>query len=380
MPRTEPTALTLLRRTHEAQVVEVLRRRGAVSRAELARHTGLSRTALSSITGALIDRAVVVAGPAPAEGIRGRGRPVELLRLHPATGRCAGVDLGRGRIRAVVANAAHEIVASGARACPPDAPWELRAETALELLDELLDGSAAGLEGIGAGLVGPVSESAGRARTVVRLLRERYGVPVLVDNNTRLAALAEAVHGAGAGARHAVYVHLSHGVGGGLVVDGRLLDGAGGTAGEIGHITAAPGGPRCRCGNHGCLELYASLPALTAAGGPGDDAAVARAGRLTGRVLAGVCTTVNPELLIVGGELAALGPRLLAPLEFELRARTLPAALAGLRVVTARLGDEGGALGAVALIRQEAPVPAVHGGAAGIGAPLAACTGPDHSG
>ncbi|QDY80120.1 ROK family protein [Streptomyces qinzhouensis] len=379
MPRTEPTALTLLRRTHEAQVVDVLRRLGAVSRGELARHTGLSRTALSSITGALIGRAVVVAGPAPAEGVRGRGRPVELLRLHPATGRCAGVDLGRGRVRAVVANAAHQIVASGARACPPEVPWERRTDAALELLDELLDGSAAGLEGIGVGLVGPVPAPGERAATVVRLLGERYGAPVLVENNTRLAALAEAVHGAGAGARHAVYVHLSHGVGGGLVVDGRLLGGASGTAGEVGHMTADPGGPRCRCGNHGCLELYASLPAVEAAGGPGDDGAVARAGRMTGRVLAGLCTAVNPELLIVGGELAALGARLLGPLESELRARTLPAALRGLRIVTARLGDEGGALGAIALIRQEAP-PAVNGGARAAAGPLAGCTGPGSSG
>ncbi|MEW1547016.1 ROK family protein [Streptomyces tsukubensis] len=380
MPRTEPTALTLLRRTHEAQVVEVLRRLGAVSRAGLAQHTGLSRTALSSITAALIERAVVVAGPAPADGVRGRGRPVELLRLHPATGRCAGIDLGRGRVRAVVANAAHEITASGARAWPPDAPWEQRTGAALELLDELLDGSATGLEGIGIGLVGPVTEPGEQAGALVGLLRERYGAPVLAGNNTRLAALAEAVHGAGAGARHAVYVRLSHGVGGGLVVDGRLLGGAGGTAGEIGHVTAEPGGPRCRCGNHGCLELYASLPAVTAAGGTGDDEAVARAGRLTGRVLAGLCTTVNPELLIIGGELAALGPRLLGPLESELRARTLPAALEGLRVVTAQLGDEGGALGAIALVRQEAPVPAAHGGARSAFVPLAVCTGPGSAG
>ncbi|MEU0687019.1 ROK family transcriptional regulator [Streptomyces uncialis] len=355
MPRSEPTPLTLLRRTHEAQVVELLRGLGALSRAELGRRTGLSRTALSDIIGSLIERSLVVTAPSPvpAQGLRGRGRPVDLLRLNPATGRCAGVDLGRGRVRVVVTNAAHEIIRSESRSCPPDIPWERRTRLAVELLDELLDGSTDGLEGIGVGIFGPVTTGTERAGTTTRLFGERFGVPVLADNNTRLAALAEALHGAGAGTRHAVYVRLSHGVGGGLVVDGRLLRGAGGAAGEIGHIVADPQGPRCHCGGRGCLELYASLPAVEAAGGTGNDDAVRRAGRLTGRVLAGLCGAVNPELLVIGGELARCGERLLDPLEEELRARTLPAARLGLRVAVERLGDTGGALGAIALVRQE---------------------------
>ncbi|GGZ36664.1 transcriptional regulator [Streptomyces inusitatus] len=380
MPRSEPTALTLLRRTHEAQVVELLRRLGALSRAELGRRTGLSRTALSSITGSLIGRGVVVTAPAaPARGTRGRGRPVDLLRLNPAIGRCAGVDLGRGRVRAVVSNAAHEIIGSESRPYPRRTSWEERTAIALELLDTVLGGGSDGLEGIGIGLYGPVGPATERASAAVRLFGERYGVPVLVDNNTRLAALAEAVHGAGAGTRHSVYVRLSHGVGGGLVVDGRLLRGASGAAGEIGHVPADPRGPRCHCGGRGCLELYASLPAVEAAGGLGDDAAVERAGRLTGQVLAGLCNTLDPELIVVGGELAGCGERLLAPLEAELRARALPAVRQGLRITAERLGDSGGALGAIALVRQESPAPRLarqpYPAAAGTG-----CTGPVVSG
>ncbi|WP_197361768.1 ROK family protein, partial [Streptomyces clavuligerus] len=271
----------------------------------------------------------------------------------------------------------------------PHASWQHRTELALELLDELLGGAAQGLEGIGVGVVGPVTGAAERDLGVARRFGEQYGVPVLVDNNTRLAALAETVHGAGAGSRHVVYVRLSHGVGGGVVVDGRLLRGAGGTAGEIGHITVEPTGPRCQCGGHGCLELYASLPAVAAAGGPENDAAVARAGRLTGRMLAGLCAAVNPELLIVGGELARCGARLLTPLRTELRARTLSAARAGVRVVGERLGDEAGALGGMVLVRQETP--ALYGAPTGDAVALSmadrnaasadgCCTGPVASG
>lgn len=219
------------------------------------------------------------------------------------------------------------------------------------------------------------------------LLQEALGLPVGVDNDANLAALGEQVYGAGRGSRDLVYITVSTGVGGGLILDGKIYHGAGGGAGEIGHTTIDPAGPVCGCGNHGCLEALASgtamarrareviaggggLSILGAAGGQpnnvtaktvataaagGDPEALAilaDAGRALGIGVANVINLLNPGLIILGGGAMKTGPSLWQAMEGEVRRRALKDSLARVRIVPAQLGSRVGVLGAVALAAQ----------------------------
>jgi glucokinase len=220
-----------------------------------------------------------------------------------------------------------------------------------------------------------------RGLDVAAALGAATGLPTVVVNDARAFTLAEARLGAAAGARSAFGVTLGTGVGGGLVIDGRLHLGASGNAGEFGHHVHDPHGPRCGCGSHGCIETYASAPALVAAvmrpfaqgaapelarlaGGQLDavtpalvaEAAAAgdaicaealeRVALVLGVGLANVATLVSPERVVIGGGMAGLGEALFAPLRRVLAAYAPTAGARLPTLVAAALGDRAGALGA----------------------------------
>ncbi|TCC33124.1 ROK family transcriptional regulator [Kribbella speibonae] len=364
--------LRLLRETHEERVLSVLRARGPLTRAQLAEQTNLSRATLSSIVQTLLNKQALVEAR-EVGAVRGRGRPVSVVSLNPAGGLALGIDLGQRRIQVTISNVAHEFVASGAVACADRTPWPRRLQLALDLVDDLTtrhDISLIALAGVGVGIVGPVStegssgvgRSADRIALVRDTLRARFGVPVHVDNNTRLAALAEAVWGAGAGVDSALYLRLSYGVGGGIVLGGRLLAGAGGAAGELGHISVDRDGPACSCGGRGCLERYVSLTTLQEQSenvlDARDDKArdlLAVAGARVGEVLAAACNTVNPEVVVIGGELAETGDHLFKPLQTAFRRHTHSQVHRSVRITRAALGPDAAARGGIALVLTSSP-------------------------
>ncbi|WP_327175714.1 ROK family protein [Streptomyces sp. NBC_01335] len=400
--------LAQLRRGHEERVLGLLRRHGQLSRAELGRLSGLSRTTLYDIVATLVAGGAVVPGAADP-GPRKRGRPVEHLTLDPAAGQALGIDFARRSVHVAAANVAHEMIGSASLPHPPDLPWEGRVDLAEKLVASLADGalrlSALGATGaVGVGVVGPVRRTetedaraaeghritrpggghGGTLTDLVELLTTRFGAPVLIDNNTRLAALAEATWGAAAGSRDVLYLRLSHGVGGGLVVNGALHRGVDGLAGELGHITADPSGGPCECGGTGCLETVASIGAVLTAyreqGGTardftaflaslegGDKAAeevLRRAGTLVGAVLASVVGALGPSTIVLGGELAEAGDALLGPVAEALDAHVLPLARGRVTLRPAALGEAGGAHGGVALALHESPLLARYPGPA----------------
>ncbi|MFG1696201.1 ROK family protein [Nonomuraea sp. NPDC049309] len=268
--------LSQLRRGHEELVLGLLRKHGPLSRGELGKRCGLSRTTLYDILAELVANGAVVTA-SPQEAPRGRGRPAETLTLNPDAGQAIGIDFARGGLHVAAVNLAHEIVGSASEPHDADLPWEQRVELAERLIGSLTGtGSGAlrlgALDAIGVGVVGAQAEGPAGEEPESRegtgerpphpvqvLLRERFGVPVLLDNNTRLAALGEAIWGAAAGGQDVLYLRLSHGVGGGLVVGGSLHRGAYGLSGGLGHITVEPGGAPCGCGGTGCLETVASI-------------------------------------------------------------------------------------------------------------------------
>jgi predicted NBD/HSP70 family sugar kinase len=374
----------LVRRTHEERVLQALRENGALSRGQIARAVGLSRTTLSEITGSLLHRGAIVVVDTDAAHREGSGRPAERLALDPSSGQFMGVDFGHRRVHVTVADASHEIVASGSDHYPDDVAWPTRLDVAFRLIEDLSTRYGVhygALQGIGIGVPGPVRGfPAHRLPTegFDEAFRERFGAPVIVDNNTRLAALAEAIFGDQT-IENLVYVRLSDGVGGGLVVGGRLVPGSAGLAGELGHVTVRPDGAACRCGKNGCLETVASLPAVLAAararGLPVetlDDlaAAVARAhpvadevlreaGAATGRVLAATALALNPAEIVIGGGIVRIAPVILQQALATITYELFPGAVLP-SVRAARLSDDDGALGALAALFHSSPLLAAY--------------------
>ncbi|GAA3132620.1 MULTISPECIES: ROK family protein [Nonomuraea] len=378
-------ALQRLRRVHEDAVLSTLRAAGALSRAQLTERTGLSRTTMFAIVSGLLERSVLIETEGSAAEPRGRGRPAALVSLNPDAGLLLGLDLGRNRVRLAVANAAHQVVATASADLPGDAGPEEEAETAVRLVRE---GAAerglslGALEAIGLGLVGVVDDPPpqvaavpARYEPLARRLEDEFGVRLAVDNNARLAALAEATWGVGRSVRDMVYVRWSIGIGGGFITGGRLLRGAHGAGGEVGHVSLDPEGPPCHCGSRGCLEGRAggrglleacaarglSLPALDALVAAAQDRVpvvcdvVASAAADLGRVLAGTVTQLDPALVVIGGELAGLGSLVLDPIRDAIARQALPRSPREIAVVPADLGVNASAMGAIALLLHEEP-------------------------
>lgn len=271
-------------------------------------------------------------------------------------------------------------------------PQELDAEQLWRTLDALvtrvLDEAhvdAAGLAGVGCGCGGPMEWPAGkvsplnipawRAFPLRKRLSERFaGLPVRLHNDAICMAVGEHWRGAGRGRRDLLGIVVSTGVGGGLVLDGRLINGATGNAGHIGHVVADPGGPPCVCGGQGCVEAIARGPALAtwaqaqgwrpgqpqvtakdladdaAQGHPVGLAAMRRAGSALGIAIASATHLCDLEVVTVGGGLAQAGSLLFDPLEESLRRHAGLDYARDVRVVPATLGQSAGLVGAAALL------------------------------
>jgi predicted NBD/HSP70 family sugar kinase len=205
-------------------------------------------------------------------------------------------------------------------------------------------------------------------------MSERLSLPVRVENDANLGALAEFTWGAGRGCANLAYLKLATGIGAGLVMNGRLYQGTGGTAGEIGHTMIDEGGDICRCGNRGCLETLAGAPAIVgllsrslgeeleieqvieraSEGDLGCRRVLGDAGRHIGVAVATLCNLVNPERIVVGGSVGTAGDLVLEPLRESVRLRAIQSAAEDLEVVPGELGERAELLGAVALVLHEA--------------------------
>jgi glucokinase len=249
-----------------------------------------------------------------------------------------------------------------------------------------------GVEAVGAGIPSTIDQRTGRAVSSVNIpltdvdlrarLRERFGVPAAIENDANAAALAEHRYGAGRGARHMVMLTLGTGIGGGLILDGRLYRGAVGAAAELGHVTIDFDGPPCegRCPGFGHLEAYASgratdklaretaaarpdgdlgraaaagrdvdarLVVELAANGPGDARDILeQVGFYLGIGIASFVEIFNPEVVVLGGGFARAGELLFEPARRVVAERTLSPARDVVRIVPALLGVEAGLIGA----------------------------------
>jgi glucokinase len=211
---------------------------------------------------------------------------------------------------------------------------------------------------------------------ILPALRKFIDVPVRIGNDANMAAFGEISHGAGRGARSLVLITVGTGIGGGIILDGKIWEGEGGFAGEIGHITVNPEGEPCGCGNRGCLETEASAPrlvrnfqALTGrtdiadskevyflakAGDPAALESFRKVAYWLGIGIGIVITALNPEKVLIGGGGGEAGKLLLGPVVEEARRRAHPIPFAGCRIEKAALGNDAGLVGAAAWARLRA--------------------------
>ena len=382
-------SLEALRRLNRLRVIHALRDQGLISRAEIARRTGLSRSTVSSLVADLqADGLVVERGePGAAHGTQG-GRPPILLSFDSSAGAAVGIDFGHSHLRVAVSDLSSRILAERALPLDTDHAAEEGLDAAAELVGDLL--AQAGIDesqviGAGMGLPGPILQESGVVGSSAILpgwvgvaaadeMRRRLDVPILVDNDANLGALAEAAFGAGQDATDLIYLKVASGIGAGLLLNGRLYRGTGGLAGEFGHFLVDPNGHVCRCGNRGCLETQAATGALVEllrrshgedvtvqrmldlarAGDTGCRRVIADAGRAIGRAVSMLINVLNPELVVVGGDLADAGDLLLDGVRDSIARATLPSAAEAAGVVTGVLGDRAQVLGAIALVISEA--------------------------
>ena len=372
-------------------MIDALRERGVASRAELARITGLSRSTISTIVADLIEGGLASEREDQAEdqpdGEAHAGRPPVMVSLNSAAGLALGIDFGHRHLRVAVSDLAHTVLAETWREMDVDHSANQGLDAAAEFVNEVLEEAGADRSrviGVGMGLPAPIDRATGAVQAASILpgwvgvdaaaeASRRLGLAVQVENDANLGALAELSWGAARGKSEVAYIKVSSGIGAGLISGGRLQHGVGGTAGEIGHTLLAEGGPVCRCGNRGCLETLASSRAIAAllsdsrrepissqrllelcAGG---DAAAQRligdAGRAIGVAVANLCNIINPECVIVSGDLSAAGDILLEPMREVVRRNAIPSAVEDLEIVAGVLGERAEMLGALALVMHE---------------------------
>lgn len=318
-----------------------------------------------------------------------------------ATGYRMGIDLGGTKILAAVVDGSGEIVSTAKKKTKselgPDGVFKRIVETASEALSAAKL-TARNLVGVGVGAPAPVDFETGVVYSAPNLpgwdeiplgarLQKEFGVPVRVDNDVNLGTLGEFHLGAGRGCSHMVGVFVGTGVGGGIVIDGKLHRGARYAAGEVGHMIVQPNGPLCGCGKHGCLEAFASRTAIERAVRAGlaagrasmvTELLAAEKDRLTsgsiqqallagdplmvevlgqaqfylGLLVANLVNALDPEMVVFGGGVAeALGDAFLQPIRATAQAYYLQQRDADkIRIVTATLGDHAGVLGGAALL------------------------------
>jgi len=270
--------------------------------------------------------------------------------------RALGIDIGGTKLAAGVVTDTGEVVASR-RAPTPDDGAEAVYSTLVSLVEDVRTGDevacgvgCGGPMGPGGEEVSPLNIPAWRDFPLRSHLAESTLLPTFVDNDAKALALGEGWVGAARESEDFIAMVVSTGVGGGIVLNGRLLDGADGNAGHIGHMIVEAEGRRCGCGAHGCLEAYASGPSIEAiTGRPPAEAppdVVERTGTLVGRAVASVANLLDLRLAVVGGGVAlGFGDVFFAAAQAEIERSACLNFSTGTRIVPTGLGDDGGVVG-----------------------------------
>ena len=308
-----------------------------------------------------------------------------------------GVDVGGTNVKIALVDFEGKIIYSNTVPTRAEMGYEAGVNSIKQAIKDLMSETGADnstIEAIGFGLPGQIDYKEGVVKNlpnipgwvnipIADIVSKEFGIPVKVDNDVRCAALAELNYGAGKGTQNLICITVGTGIGSGLIINGKLVRGASNAAGEIGHIKLQmDNGPICGCGDRGCLEAFASGPAIVAmaeeyirggkstkyrelanpditpyivaeAAKQGDVVAkqiFETIGTYIGIGLSSVVNLLNPEKIVIGGGVADAGDLLFEPIKAALKKRSMPIQGAAVEVVHAELGNTAGVIGASLLI------------------------------
>lgn len=386
-------------RSSLAEIFAHLRAHPRTTRTEITGHLGLSKATVSEAISTLMVHGLV---REVGKQQHGRGRSQVILEFQAQTRLVIGVHFSEDGCHAVLTDLLANPIDSTILPLAGTTPEDF-VEAVSSCVDVLSRNAAAPIIGLGVGVPGLVDPNGREIIAsvpygwshvpIADILEPRLNLPTVVANRAKAAALGEYWHGDHAFAsdrRFLAYIHAGAGIASGLVIDGELYYGKGGSAGEIGHITVDPNGLPCGCGNRGCLHTVASesaivrsvrisarltpvpgsgdpLPSLGAIGLPGlierasagDElvlAAIDEAGSWLGIATSTLLNLMNPSVVVIGGSVAAFGDPLFDAVRTEVRQRALWDALDGVSIVPSVLGDDAGTIGAAALFLSQLDV------------------------
>lgn len=382
----------LIRAINRSTVLNVVKGEGPVSRTEIGRLSGLSPATVSEITADLIGEGLIYEKEA---GDSTGGRPPILLALNHDAAYVVGLKLTERHVSAALTDIEATILHTLTVPATGVAVVERAVAALAGAVEQVIAQSPVSRErvmGVGIGLAGVIDAERGLCRyspildwrdvPLKRLVEERIGIPVCIDNDVNTLAMAEKWFGAGQGVDDFLVVTIGRGVGLGIVVHGRFYRGARGGGGEFGHTVMEPDGPPCDCGKRGCLEAYVADPALVrlareaAARGrlgnvDADELTVERvtelaragdetlreifgqAGQRLGVGIANLVNIFNPALIIVSGEGVRAGDLLFGPMREAVAQYTFDGLAGDTEIVVQEWGDEAWAWGAASLVLQE---------------------------
>jgi predicted NBD/HSP70 family sugar kinase len=375
-------------------VLKLIWQERRMSRADIARQAGLSRSTVSEIVSEILPMGLVSEiGEGPSRGGR---RPI-LLEFQDDACVILGVEMGATHVAVVLTDLRGHVLTSESAGHPVRTDPQGTRKLVAKLCEQCLHhprGDGRPLVGIGVAVPCPADPTDSNRLSEVVLpawkgelgldgLARHYKVPLMVDNDANLGAVAEHWWGVGRGVDDMAYIKVATGIGSGHVIGGEIYRGSTGFAGEIGHIAIDPRGKQCICGLNGCLvtlvggaalveraaELGSEFPQSKLAGREntileiedaaleGDELAlqVAReAAANLGTAVAGLLNLLNPSLVVVGGDLARLGDLLLTPLRETVEKRTLVSSVAAAEIRTSELGLQSVAIGAATMVLKAA--------------------------
>lgn len=387
MPQAPIGNRQLIRALNRSAVLNTVKSRGPIGRAEIARRTGLSPATVSSLTADLIERQLILETE-PGESSGGR-RPI-LLDINPGGGYVVGIKLTESHIIAALINLEAQVLDRRTDDLPGTAPAQVVSSIATSVA-QLLE--TAGLQhgqllGVGVGLAGVVDAEAGVSRQqpflnwrdvpLGKMLSETLNTLVHIDNDVNALTLAERLYGRGQGIDDFLTVTVGRGVGLGIVIGGQLFRGARGGGGEFGHLVVDVNGPACECGKRGCLEAYIgesgllrqadqfaqagemppvdSVDQLLALAMDGHLQAAQlfeRSGRSLGQGIANLVNLFNPARILISGEGVRYGELFFSAMRQALEANTMPALLGDTEVRIDPWGDDAWAVGAASLVLRD---------------------------
>jgi predicted NBD/HSP70 family sugar kinase len=376
-----------MRAQNSSLLLKVIWRERHISRADIARVTGLSPSTVSAIVAGLQQAGLVRETGA---GLSRGGRRPTMIGFCDDVFALVGVEIGASHITVVVTDLRADVRAARWGLYPVRTDPDGALATVRSFIDDSLRELGIARRqviGIGVGVPAPVRPDAPgrlppfivpawRDHDVHEILSRAYGLPVFVENDANLGALAEQWWGAGKDGKDLTYIKIGTSIGSGHIINGELYRGAGGTAGEIGHLPMDPAGPRCPCGLTGCLTTFIGSEVLVAraksevgsaavenvgdivraarAGDGGARRIVADVGAHLGVAVASLMNVLNPAVVVLGGEITGVGDLLLDPVRAAVRDRSLASTFEGTGIITSNLGDKAIAVGGATMVLRAA--------------------------